>query len=429
MDHPATPPCTACPACDLLLRQPPDDSGVTFFCPRCGKTLHKTIPQSVEKVLAFSLAGLLLFIPANFMPLVTMSILGLEKHSSIFDSVLALYDQGLFLVGSTVLSMALLFPLVTLGLLCIVSLGIATGRRSLLLLLLFRGYHYLTEWAMMDVYLIGIFVTIIKLSGMAKVHFDFGLFCFIGMVITAIAAQSCLSYQEFWQRLDPEHRQPPQAPYPARTAREAGLVLCHTCQLLTADHPGGGQECRRCRSPLHMRKHDSLTRTWAMIICAVILLLPANLMPIMEVEHFGLPDHSTILDGIVYFFHSGSYAIGLIIFTASVVVPLFKIVGIVLILISIHFKLHSWLRHKALMFRFIAFIGRWSMLDIFVIALLSALVQFGVLSTIQAAPAAFYFTGVVLSTMLAAITFDSRVLWDIDISTTEETLHGKTSRS
>ena len=144
-----------------------------------------------------------------------------------------------------------------------------------------------------------------------------------------------------------------------------------------------------------------------------MLTFPANFLPIMEVDFLGTTDASTIMDGIIYFFQEGSYGIGLVILTASILVPWFKIIGLILILLSIRFRWQSWLRHKALLFRIIEFIGRWSMLDIFVIALLQVLVNFGNLSSIYSAAAAPYFAGVVLCTMFAAITFDPRLLWDI----------------
>jgi paraquat-inducible protein A len=120
------------------------------------------------------------------------------------------------------------------------------------------------------------------------------------------------------------------------------------------------------------------------------------------------------MDGIKYFFQTGSYGIGLVIFTASILVPLFKVVGLILLLYSIHFNRWSRLTHKSIMFRFIEFIGRWSMLDIFVIALLCALVDFGIFTTITAAPAATFFTFVVITTMFATVSFDPRLLWDIN---------------
>jgi len=202
------------------------------------------------------------------------------------------------------------------------------------------------------------------------------------------------------------------------TGRASELMLCHDCHMIIPvpeecrgdEHPE--TVCPRCCATVHMRSPDSLANTWALVLTALILCFPANILPIMTVDYMGTVEASTIMDGIIYFFKEGSYGIGLVILTASVLVPLFKIIGIILILLSIQFRWKSWLRHKTIMFRFIEFIGRWSMLDIFVIALLSVLVNFGFFSTIQAAPAATFFCGVVISTMLAAIKFDTRFIWD-----------------
>ena len=193
-------------------------------------------------------------------------------------------------------------------------------------------------------------------------------------------------------------------------------MVCHECHMVVPmPQEGKGQAsvyCPRCGCPVHARKPNSLAHSWALVITSLILLFPANLLPIMKVDYMGASEYSTIMDGIIYFFKEGSYGIGAVILVASVLVPVFKIVGIMIILLSIHFRIESWLEHKTLMFRFIKFIGRWSMLDIFVIALLTALVDFGFLSTIAAAPAAPFFCGVVIATMLAAEVFDTRLIWD-----------------
>ena len=200
------------------------------------------------------------------------------------------------------------------------------------------------------------------------------------------------------------------------TGRETGLMLCHDCMMILPYDTSQGHEtdaiCPRCCAKVHIRTPDSASSTWALVLTAFILCFPANILPIMKVDYLGSLEASTIMDGIIYFYKEGSYGIGTVILTASILVPVFKIVGIILILLSIHFKWKSWLKHKTIMFRFIEFIGRWSMLDIFVIALLTVLVNFGFFSTIQAAPAATYFCGVVISTMLAAIKFDTRLIWD-----------------
>ncbi len=199
------------------------------------------------------------------------------------------------------------------------------------------------------------------------------------------------------------------------TAMCAGFISCHECgKLLKAGSTPVTTEliCPRCYSKVHFRKPHSVSKAWALVITAIVLFIPANLLPIMRVDFFGVSSYSTIMDGIIYFFQSGEFGIGLIIFIASVLVPVFKIIGMIIILLTIKFKWKKGLRHKAAMFRFIEFIGRWSMLDIFVIALMSALVSFGSFTSTVAAPAASFFSAVVICTMFAALTFDSRLLWD-----------------
>ncbi len=197
------------------------------------------------------------------------------------------------------------------------------------------------------------------------------------------------------------------------TARQAGLMRCHECaKLVEHNRCHRNTICPRCSAQIHLRQPNSIARTWAFVIAALVMFFPANILPIMEVDSLGSVERSTIMDGVIYFFEEGSYGIGLIILTASVLVPLFKVIGLIMILLSLHFRWQSWLRHKTIMFRFICFIGRWSMLDIFVIALLVVLVRFGSLSTITAAPAVTYFAVVVILTILAANAFDPRLLWD-----------------
>jgi len=414
---------TVCPGCDLLLHEVQPTPGHTVICPRCQRRLHREQPNSIQRSLAIAASGMLLFLPANFLPLMSLHVLGADTSSSLFSASLSMFAQGQPFVGLIVLLTGFVFPLLTLSLLFWVSAGLFLGIKTRWMPDFMRWYQHLSEWAMTDVYLIGVFVTIIKMNHTADIDFNVGFFCFLGLVMITVAAQGSVDKPLFWKLLEGKekgHRlQEYKVPISARTGKEAGLVLCHTChKTLPASflnrQDRGHILCPRCGEILHQRKRASISRTWAFICTAIILTLPANLLPIMNVEFFGQSTANTILDGIIFFFQEGSYGIGLIILTASILVPLFKITGMTLILLSIHFHWTSWLKHKSLMFRFIEFIGRWSMLDIFVIALLCALVQFGYFTTINAAPAALYFTGVVLSTMFAAISFDLRLLWDTD---------------
>jgi paraquat-inducible protein A len=291
---------------------------------------------------------------------------------------------------------------------------------------------------MTDVLLVGVLITIVKMSHTATITLNPGFFCFIGLVLTTVTAQTVIDQELFWSLMERNDatlvsEETAAAARPPESGEIDDFLLCHCCRkLLPADYitASGQCHCPRCGHSLHPRKKNSIARTWSLILTACILTVPANLLPIMEVERFGVPDPSTIMDGIIFFFKEGSYGVGLIIFIASILVPLFKIIGLTIILLSIHFHWNSWLRHKAIMFRYIEFIGRWSMLDIFVITLLCSLAQFGFLSSNSAAPATFYFTGVVLSTMFAALSFDPRILWDVAAAAPiPQDIHGKTNRS
>ena len=172
------------------------------------------------------------------------------------------------------------------------------------------------------------------------------------------------------------------------------------------------QLCTRCGALIHARRPNSLTRTWALLITAAILYIPANLLPIMTVSSLGQGDPSTIMSGVIQLVQHGMFPIAAVVFIASILVPTFKLVGIGLLLFSVQRHQPLSAQQRIVMYRFIEFIGRWSMLDIFVIAILVAVVNFGRLASVEANLGAAAFASVVILTMLAAVTFDPRLIWD-----------------
>ncbi|MBV2133365.1 paraquat-inducible protein A [Pseudomonas sp. MAP12] len=195
-------------------------------------------------------------------------------------------------------------------------------------------------------------------------------------------------------------------------AIDAGILVCDECHQLNRQRHDTPQRCRRCGASLHARRPHSIVRTWALLLTAALLYIPANLLPIMTVNLFGQGSPATIMEGVLELIHADMLPIALVVFVASILVPTFKLVGIALLLYSV--QRHQLLspRQRIAMFRFIEWIGRWSMLDIFVIAILVALVSFGNLASIEAGAGAMAFAAVVVLTMLAALTFDPRLIWD-----------------
>jgi paraquat-inducible protein A len=195
-------------------------------------------------------------------------------------------------------------------------------------------------------------------------------------------------------------------------ASELGLIGCHVCGLVCRDDGGHAMACPRCGAALHRRKPASFARAWALMIAALIFYIPANVLPIMRTASLGDIDDNTILSGVVELWQKGSPDLAVIVFTASIVVPVLKFLVLGTLLISARRGSELARRQRAALYRLVEFIGYWSMLDVFVVALLTALVRFGVFSRVEPLPGVIYFSLVVVLTMLAAMSFDPRLIWD-----------------
>jgi len=199
------------------------------------------------------------------------------------------------------------------------------------------------------------------------------------------------------------------------TALNAGLISCHSCHLLCRGvRPPEDifAICPRCGARLHPRKPNSIARTWALVIAAFVFYLPANVLPITRVISLGKVQSDTIMSGVIYFVKSGSWPIALVIFIASIFVPLIKLFLLIFLLISVQIKSKWRPKDRTRLYRITEAVGRWSMVDIYVVTILVALVKLGSLATIEAGPGAIFFAGVVVITMFAAMSFDPRLIWD-----------------
>jgi paraquat-inducible protein A len=201
--------------------------------------------------------------------------------------------------------------------------------------------------------------------------------------------------------------------HPQPTTLNSGLVGCGVCHLLVpAPDPALRARCPRCGATLHRRKPNSLHRTWALVIAAIIFYIPANVLPITIVTSLGMTQADTIMSGVIYFLHEGAWYIAAVIFIASVFVPLMKLIILIYLLITVQNQSTARLKDRTRLYRITEAVGRWSMVDIFVVTILVALVNLGALATLQAGPAAPFFAAVVVVTMFAAMSFDPRLIWD-----------------
>ncbi len=400
---------TTCHECDLLHRLAPLAPGERALCTRCGAVLYSEPAGGVQRPLALAVAALGLFAIANLFPFLALKLEGRAEENLVVSGVLALWNAGMPELAVLVFLTSIAFPALTLAGLVWLLAPLAAGMRAPGSALVVRALAALGPWTLPGVFMLGALIAFVKLQDLATIVPGVSLYAFVGLLLTATAALASFDVSLVWPRVGPA---PPPDLARGATAHEHGLVACHTCALLSP-RPDGHARCPRCASPLHHpRKHDSLARTWSLVIAAVLLVVPANVYPVMTVIRFGQGEPSTILSGVVHLVAEGMYGLAFIVFFASIVVPLLKIGLLVYLLLSVQ-RRSPWRPHdRTRLYRLTEAVGAWSMVDVFLVGLLSALVNLQSLATIAPGIGASFFAGVVVTTMFAAQSFDPRLIWD-----------------
>lgn len=375
-------------------------------CVRCRSVLYRGIHSNASRMAAIILAALIVYVIAQCSPIVELDVNGNVTRATLLGAITVLWHEHMQLVAGAVFLFTILLPAVELLSLLHVTLALALGHKPKLFNVLLRTVHLARRWGMTEVLMIGILITIVKMTSLATVVLQPGLFAF-GALTLMLAIVVSFNPKTLWNLGDALAPQTaPAPPVPAHA------LSCHVCGLVSADTGEAHQHCPRCHARLHHRHPDSVARTWAYLIAAAILYIPANLLPVMYTHSlFGLED-DTIISGVLYFWDSGSPALAAIIFIASIVVPMLKLAVLALLTWTAQRRSRWRPLQRTVLYRLVEFVGRWSMLDIFVITLTVALVRFQSLATITAGPGALAFCAVVVLTMIASMQFDPRLIWD-----------------
>lgn len=392
--------------------------GLVADCPQCGLALWRHQKHPFNYVLACSLAGAVFYCFALVAPFLEISAYGRFQLAKIETGPNQLYQTGFELVGLLVLAVTVIFPGVKIAMLLVTLIGIETKfLPARFLKSIFRWYEPIRPWAMIDVYLLGFMVAYTRLIAMAAVHLDTALFALVGVMISMAAADSALDMETVWTALDdadtaslatdPSAR----AGAPKRSnAASARIIGCHRCDLVNFADPG--DRCTRCHAPLHARKANSIAHSVAFLIAAAVFYIPANVYPVMSITTLGVAEPFTIYAGIVELVQANLWPLALLVFLASITIPLAKLVTLAYLLLQTGTGRFSHLLGNTKAYRIIKFVGRWSMIDVFMISILVALVRFGQFADVQAEPGAPCFAAVVVLTMFAVDFFDPRVMWD-----------------
>ncbi|HET6469007.1 MAG TPA: paraquat-inducible protein A [Geminicoccaceae bacterium] len=402
-------PVLACHECGLVQRVHELPPGAGATCAQCGATLYSRHRGGLERVLAWYVTALVLFVLANSFPFITLTLEGRQQPSLLLSGGLALWRSGMELLAGLVLAAAIVMPLVKILVALWVLVPVHLGRLPPLAAPAIRALEAIGPWAMMEVYLLGVLVAYVKLIDLATLELGVSLWAFVALIVVMIAADAALDKRDLWERLAP------QATTADLRAGGGALVSCHTCEQLVRLAKGRSHgHCPRCGAALHPRKPDSLNRTWALVLTAAILYVPANVLPVMTVVYFGRGEPDTILSGVKELIAGGMWPLALLVFFASILVPMLKLSGLTFLLISVQ-RGSTWRRRdRTLLYRIIEAIGRWSMIDIFMIGILAALVNLGAIATIEPGLGAVCFAAVVVITILASMSFDPRLIWDVE---------------
>ncbi len=397
-----------CHDCDRYLFKPEMKSGTIAYCDRCNARLLRHEEDTLGKTLALAITCFILFIIANAYPFLIMRIEGIEQQTNMITGILELFGQGMPALAALVLCTAMLFPLLQISGMIYLLLPMKLKRIPWKAAAVYRTMCHLKPWGMMEVYMVGILISMVKLVKMATIIPGLAAVAFMALICLLTAAMAGLNPDHVWRKLPPKPGRLPEV-LPEGTQ----MITCHTCGMVCRQ-PAGTHDslCPRCGTSLHFRKTDSLRRTWALIIAACILYFPANILPITRLNAFGKEQADTIMSGVIYFMFSGSWHIALIIFVASVVVPLMKIFTLIYLLVSVWKRSSFRPEERTRLYRITEVVGRWSMVDVYVVTILVAMVKMGHLASMEAGPGAIFFAGVVVITMFAAESFDPRLIWD-----------------
>jgi paraquat-inducible protein A len=407
---PATPPVLReCPGCGLLQTVPALTPGSAARCARCPTILRRVSAHRLDHIAALTVAALVLLAVMCSSQLMSVEKAGIYRVADLFSGPEELVRQQMAPVGLVVLFVTLIAPLGRLFAMLYVLIRAQERRPPRHLRRVFAVAERLRPWSMIEVFVLGVFVAYVKLGGLVTIGLQIGVYALFALMVILVWIDSALDREKVWERLDPLDR--PDAPPCGGGAAAPAAIGCETCGLVSRPlRPE--PRCPRCGGRLHARRRYSVQRTWALVIAAAILYVPANYFPVLSIVQLGAGQPSTILGGVEELISTREYPLAALVFFASIAVPLLKLVGLSIMLIATQFGRSGWLRDRTRLYHIVRFIGRWSMIDIFMESLLGALVAFGAVITIQPGMGALAFCAVVILTMFAAETFEPRLMWD-----------------
>ncbi len=395
-----------CPHCDLLVELPALASNSRAVCPRCKTTLCKRIEFPHKLAMGYAFSALFMLLLANLFPFVNMEVAGVYSQITLTEIPDVMIAEGYSILSALFLVFVQIIPAF-----CMLAIPLLCLYRAMsfrLKVWLAKAVFIAKTWCMVEIFLAGVLVSFVKLMAYGDIGVGVSFFAYCIFCVLQVKALQCIDRRWLWQQIAPL----PKLATPVEVGKPGLQQGVRSCPCCTAILPVDKLECPRCLTHGHARKHNSLQWTLALLITSVMLYIPANLLPIMVTEAFGSQISSTIMSGVILLWEDGSYPVALVIFIASILVPSLKILAISWLCWDTKWKKQRDREQMLRVYEIVEFVGRWSMIDVFVIAVLSALVRMGRLMSIYPDTGAVLFAMVVILTMFSAMAFDPRLSWD-----------------
>ncbi|MCP3697043.1 MAG: paraquat-inducible protein A [Aliivibrio sp.] len=392
-----------CHGCDLVVEIAKVAKKQNAHCPRCNTQLYRGNRISLNSDLAIAVAALLLFIPSHFFPMVTIQLFGVMIPATLPSGTITLMSEGFPMLGLLILFCSSIVPFLVCS--SVVSAHLALRRKWFTLFKLsVSTIQYLKDWMMLDVFLVSLAIACFKIQDHADIFVGSGLYGLVLLLFVTSLLLTHVSARRYWRAWQRKHQQKIEAPI----TRPETSIHCEHCHFTQQ----GGTHCIRCKRPIHSRKPDSIQKTWLYLLTATIFIIPANVLSISILLTNGKRLEDTIFSGVAGLIRTDMYGIAIIIFVASIVVPVAKILGLGYLLLCVQFKRCVFHRQRMAIYTAVKWIGKWSVMDLFVISIMMTLIDRGQILDFTPGLGAVAFGLVVVFTMLAAESFDSRLIWD-----------------
>ena len=396
-----------CPQCDWVSRLVSLSGNERAECPRCGYVLEHGRRTEHFTLVAIATSALVMLLASLSVDFIRYSAAGVEQSMTLMDTAWQLSYFHEKVLAVLVLLTVILIPFIYLVSLIWVYSHTKNSARNRGSLYLLRLTEHLKPWLMTDVFLLGTLVALVKISSLADIRLLEGFWSFSAFVVLLLFVYERVKQTPVWRHLIKTSQSAPDG-QPGMTAFEQGLQTCPVCYALNSQN---ADTCYQCTEPQKTSWWRRPGTTVALITAGAIMLIPAHWLPVMETVRFGSDQPSTIIGGVTELWQSGDKPIAAIVFVASLVIPVAKVLVLITLLILARWQTPQTVRHRLILFKLTDWIGRWSMIDIFVVAILVALVRSGSVMSVYPGSAAVSFAAAVVLTMLAAMSFDTRLFW------------------